>query len=152
MEKMLDLAHKENIIVEKFDFAPPLRGIYMCQPDSRPIIGLDVKLNSVVEERSIMAEELGHHFTSVGYCVNRQFYNYSTRLRINKIEYKALRWAANYLISDNALRDAFKQGLRRKNELAEYFRVVPSIMHIKLKLFEKILSFWLVISMTDICF
>jgi len=90
IEKMLDLAHKENILVKTFDFAPPLRGIYMCQPDSRPIIGLDVKLNSIVEERSIMAEELGHHFTSVGYYVNRQFYNYSMRLHIRKIEYKAL--------------------------------------------------------------
>jgi Zn-dependent peptidase ImmA (M78 family) len=137
MEKMLDLAYKENILVEKFDFAPPLRGIYMCQPDSRPIIGLDVKLNSVVEERSIMAEELGHHFTSVGYCVNRQFYNYSTRLHISKIEYKALRWAANYLISDDDLLDAFKDGIDGISSLAEYFMVVPEIVRLRVKLFEK---------------
>lgn len=137
MDKMLKLADSENIVVEKFDFAPPLRGIYICQPNRAPTIGLASSLDSIAERRSIMAEELGHHFTTGSYCLCREFYNYSVRQNIDKIEYKALRWAANYLISDDELLDAFYEGIDDARSLAERFSVMPEIIRLRIKLFEK---------------
>lgn len=62
----------------------------------------------------MLAEELGHHFTSAGFGIPKQFYNYSERLVITGIEYKALRWAANYLIPENDLLDALRDCIETK--------------------------------------
>ena len=96
---MYEIAQQEDIIVEFFNFAQPLEGIYIVNSDLPIVIGLNSSLkNNTPLLRSVMAEELGHHFTSVGSCVPQQFYNYNYRCRINKCEYKALKWAALYLI------------------------------------------------------
>ena len=69
-----------------------------------------------------MAEEIGHHFTSSGEPVVKRRFSSSDRLTIDKIEYKALRWAANYLVPENSLLDALRDGLCEVWELAEEFR------------------------------
>lgn len=137
MEKLFELAHNEDIIVEEFYLEAPLKGIYIHQDAKPPLIGLSTAISSIAEKRSIFAEELGHHFTSVGDSLPHEFYNYSERVQISKIEYKALRWAANHLISDDDLLNAFADCIDTPSELAEYFRVVPEIISIRLKLFEK---------------
>lgn len=137
MEKMLQLAHVKGIIVEHFYLQPPLMGIYICQEGRPPLIGLSTAIETVAEKRSIMAEELGHHFTTTGDCLPCQFYNYTHRMNISRAEYKAIRWAANYLISDDALLDAFRDFVDTPSALAEYFQVVPEIITLRLKLFEK---------------
>lgn len=137
MEAMFNLAHRENIIVEEFYLEPPLKGIYICQYDRPPIIGLSTAIEDIAEKRSIMAEELGHHFTSAGDGLPKQFYNYAHRVTVSKAEYKAMRWAANYLIPDDDLLDILKEGLYRPCELAEHFQVLPEVVDIRLKLFEK---------------
>ncbi len=138
MEGMLDIAESEQIKVEYFSFNDPLKGIYYVEAGMPPIIGLDYSLNdSIPLLRSVMAEELGHHFTSVGICMPKEFYNYAARQHIDKAEYKALRWAANYLISDDALLDALREVLDGVSTLAEYFMVTPEIVRLRLKLFEK---------------
>ncbi len=132
-----ELIKKEESVSLKEEIAPPLRGIYICQPNKAPTIGLASSLDSIAERRSIMAEELGHHFTTGSYCLCREFYNYSVRQNIDKVEYKALRWAANYLISDDELLDAFYEGIDDARSLAERFSVMPEIIRLRIKLFEK---------------
>lgn len=136
MEKMLELACSEEIVVENFDFVQPLRGIYICQPDKKPTIGLATSLDTLAEKRSIMAEELGHHFTSTGYCLCREFYNYSARQFTNKIEYKALRWAVNYLIPDDQFLTILSSGLSDIDAIAQYFVVTPEMILFKIKLLD----------------
>ncbi|WP_365961204.1 hypothetical protein [uncultured Clostridium sp.] len=55
---------------------------------------------------SLLAEELGHHFTTQGNLLEASK-NYSEKLYKNKREYLARRWASNFLISD----DEFVQAL-----------------------------------------
>lgn len=103
-----------------------------------PVIGLDYSLqNDLPLLRSVLAEELGHHFTSVENGIPRQFYNYSTRQHIDKAEYNTLRWVANYLITDDALLNAFQNCIDTVSELAEHFMVTPEMINLRLKLFEK---------------
>jgi Zn-dependent peptidase ImmA (M78 family) len=138
MEGMLDLAEREHIKIDYYSFENPLKGIYYVEEGMPPVIGLDYSLkNNLPLLRSVMAEELGHHFTSVGNCIPREFYNYSARQYINKAEYKALRWAANYLIPDSLLLDAFHDCIDTAAELAEHFMVTPEIVNLRLKLFAK---------------
>lgn len=141
MDKLLHLAHQESIIVEEFFLEEPLKGIYIHQDNRPPIIGLSTTIDTLYEKRSILAEELGHHFTSVGNALPCQFYNYHTRMNISKIEYKAMRWAASYLIPDDDLIEVLRNGLYQPCELAEHFCVVPELINIRLKLFEKAIYF-----------
>ena len=132
---MYEIAQQEDIIVEFFNFAQPLEGIYIVNSDLPIVIGLNSSLkNNTPLLRSVMAEELGHHFTSVGSCVPQQFYNYNYRCRINKCEYKALKWAALYLIPLNKLLNAIKCGISTIWELAEFFNVTDEMVNFRLKL------------------
>lgn len=140
MEKMFQLAYSENIIVEEFYLTPPLMGIYICQKSFTPVIGLSTAIETLAEKRSIMAEELGHHFTSVGDCLPKQFYNYGMRRQIDKVEYKALRWAAYHLICNNEFLNAINE-YSTPCELAEYFCVTPEIINLRIKLFKNDCSY-----------
>jgi hypothetical protein len=106
MEGMITLAESEHIKIDYYSFNDPLKGIYFVKQSLPPVIGLDYSLqNDLPLLRSVLAEELGHHFTNVGNCIPRQFF--SARQHIDKAEYKALRWAANWIVNSK-LNNFFK--------------------------------------------
>jgi Zn-dependent peptidase ImmA (M78 family) len=136
VRQLLWIANKENIIVEYTKLKYSIRGFYCKEPGCLPVIGLDDSLYSDHRlHRCVMAEELGHHFTSVGELIAKKHYSLQDRLSIDKIEYKALRWAANYLIPENDLLDAIKEGLYENWELAEHFDVTDTFMGFRMRLF-----------------
>jgi hypothetical protein len=136
LDAMLQLAKDEAIAVEFFNFIPPVRGIYFTEECLPPIIGLD---NSLPHDtpllRCILAEELGHHFTTVGCYIPREFYNYSDRLHISKIEFKAMRWAAEHLVPENDLLDVIGSGLYEPWEIAEHFTITEDFAVFRMRLF-----------------
>lgn len=135
MNKLLALAAQEGIIVEEFSLVKPLLGIYMCRTETPPVIGLSKSIHTSRERRCIMAEELGHHFTTVERCIPKEFSCYSTRMNISRAEYRALRWAADFLIPENNLLDIISQGLYEPWELAEYYNVTEQFANFRLRLF-----------------
>jgi Zn-dependent peptidase ImmA (M78 family) len=136
MKQMLTLAMQEGILTIDFPLVYPLLGIYLCNQKTTPVIGLSTCIDSIAEKRCIMAEELGHHFTSVGTCINnKEFYHYSALAPVSKVEYKAMRWAANYLIPENDLLDVIGSGLYEPWELAEHFLVTEDFANFRLRLF-----------------
>ncbi|MBU2703651.1 Zn-dependent peptidase ImmA (M78 family) [Sporomusaceae bacterium BoRhaA] len=138
VNKMLALAAQEGVLTSTFPLSPPLYGVYLENADtSAAVIGLSTYIQNESEKRCIMAEELGHHFTSAGICIprNREFYCYSERTEITRTEYKALKWAANYLIPEHDLLDAIKSGLYEPWELAEHFDVTNEFAAFRLRLF-----------------
>lgn len=136
MEQLMKLAENENVIVEYFNPNLSFRGFYCHEQGCPPVIGLSADLHSNYRlHRCVMAEELGHHFTSV--CDRSAFKRYSLqdRLTINKIEYKALRWAANHLVPEDDLLDVISEGLCEGWELAEHFDVTDEFMRFRMRLF-----------------
>ena len=74
-------------------------GHYFAEPGVTPVITLSPILeNNGTLMRCVLAEEPGHHFTSAGDLVPRQFLHYRERLTIGRAEYRALRWAASFLM------------------------------------------------------
>ena len=136
MRHLYDIAENEHIAVEYKKLRAPLRGFYYTAPDCSPIIGLDHSLHSNYRlHRCVMAEELGHHFTSSGVRIAKRHCSTQDRLTIDKIEYKALRWAANFLVPENDLLDAIASGLIEVWELAEDFDVTDEMMRFRMRLF-----------------
>lgn len=132
--EMLKIAHREGIKVEYWNFAPPVEGIYVCIPNKAPIIGISKTLFECSPQfRCVLAEELGHHFTTVGDNLPKQFYHYRDRLTINKAEHRALKWAAEYLIPKKQLSKTL-QNHHTLWDLAEIFNVTEEMMDFRLKM------------------
>ena len=85
--------------------------------DNEYSIALDKNLiNSSIEEKEIMAEELGHY-----YCNALYYLDSNTKLK-SKCEYRAKKWAYSILVPFQKLKEKIKQGFNLY-DLAEYFEV-----------------------------
>lgn len=132
---LLKLAYAEGIKIEYWDFALPVRGFYVYEPGMPPVIGLANDLfNNYREFRCVLAEELGHHFTTAGRFLPCIHHHYSDRVNIGRAEYRAMKWAANYLIPEDKLRAAFRRGITQVWELTEHFNVNEEMMRFRLNL------------------
>jgi len=123
MEGLLAICDAQGISVSYQPLAPErgLLGMYIRDGERAGII-LDVSLRSQPRlERTVMAEEVGHHFT-VGpgsiFVIHR---SYHTAIGLSRADELALRWGADYLVPTPALAEAIRQGLRTYEELADHF-------------------------------
>lgn len=137
--EMLRLATSEGIKVEYWDFEPPLEGIYLASPGIPSVIGISKRIfESSPRFRCVLAEELGHHFTTVGDTLPRQFYHYRDRLSVSKAEYRALRWAAEYLMPEDKLREAIRSGCVETWSIADRFNVTEDMVRFRVNLAKEI--------------
>lgn len=112
LNKLYDIAKRENISIE--DFKMKNKAI-IERIDKEYYIGLNYsKIESVTEEKELLAEELGHYYCNAFYNSNSDF---ST---ISKKEYRANKWKCTVLVSANDLKEAFERGLRNIYEVADY--------------------------------
>lgn len=133
--EMLKIVYKEGIRVEYWDFKYPLEGIYIAIPDLPPVIGISSNLFECSPRfRCVLAEELGHHFTTVGDVLPKKYFHYRDRLTVSRAEYRALKWAAEYLVPEDKLQEAFRTGWLEKWKLAELFNVTEEMMCFRLGL------------------
>jgi Zn-dependent peptidase ImmA (M78 family) len=131
--ELLRVAYDEGIRVDYWDFEPPLEGIYIAIPDLPPIIGISNRLFECSPRfRCVLAEELGHHFTTAGDALPKRFFSYRDRLSVSKAEYRALKWAAECLIPRNKLERALRSGCTEVWSLAEWFGVTDEMVKFRL--------------------
>ncbi len=137
--ELIALAKKHRIMLKFWDFEPPVEAIYFYYPGKNPVIGLDPRITADIKHfRCVLAEELGHFFTTRQEC-NFIHYHCRNRIGIYREEYHAMVWAVNYLIPDRELEKAYK--LMPPQKLKDFFRVDPEFMAFKLRLSKnKLLS------------
>ena len=102
LSKLFDLVESENI---DFFFANlklvNKLGLYSCK-DSHSVIAIDYTLKyNKIALTEVLAEELGHHFTTVGNFSNIN--TYQDILKHSKAENTALKWATEFLISEEEI-------------------------------------------------
>lgn len=112
-EKMLD--NEDVIIVEKH-FKSKAKGL--CKGNK---IGISKTL-STNEKACVLAEELGHYYTSVGNILNLN--NVNNR----KQEYRARMWAYNNRIGLLGLIRAYTTGYTTTYDVAEYLEVTEEFL------------------------
>lgn len=129
MQMLLELVEKEGIWLDYVDLSnlrQNIFGLYRIDHDGDPHITLDKSLEHNDRlHRSILAEELGHHFTVPQTSFLVPYTSYSLQRRLSKDEAKALRWACNTLLPYPRFVEAVQNGLRCPHELADYFNVTP---------------------------
>ncbi|MEW6245068.1 MAG: ImmA/IrrE family metallo-endopeptidase [Bacillota bacterium] len=136
MDDLFRLAEREGIVVEYWDFTPPLEAVYWWSPGLPPVIGLAYSLERQPRayQRCVLAEELGHHFTAIADAIPRTFFHYQDRLNVSRAEYRALRWAAEYLMPSGELKAALRKGIKESWELATWFDVTKEMAVFRLRL------------------
>ena len=75
MRKRLELLHlieKENIILDEELKISKTSGIYINIPGINPTIGIKKNIGTEKEYYSILAEELGHHFKTIGNLIKKK--------------------------------------------------------------------------------
>lgn len=142
MEDLLFLCAQEGVAVEyvRLSKSRGLLGWYCSDWDTgQPLILLDYSLLDFPPlHRCVLAEELGHHMTGTPRLMPSSILSASVlRLRLYesthwKHENAAVRWAADYLIPNDALALALRNGIRTVTELADHFNVTPWMVRRKM--------------------
>lgn len=114
-DMLYDIASKENIDIDNYNWSNSKARIF--EIDNRYSIALNSnKIDNSVEEKEVLAEELGHYYTNSLYYLN------SDKTIKNKCEYRAMKWAYSVLIPLQKLKEKIAQGLDLY-DLADYFNV-----------------------------
>lgn len=129
------LAEEQGIYVIDWDFDHSINGIYYHEEGRRPAIGIARRIREgSCLFRCVMAEELGHHFTSTGNILPVKCSNYRLRLAINRAEYQARKWGALRLMPAEQVKNALVAGITEVWELAEDFGVTEDLVRFRLRI------------------
>lgn len=136
MKKLTDIfqiIEKENINIEETTIRyNGNKGIYISIPGIPPTILIDKSIiNNRCKYASILSEELGHHFTTLGNLPQKSK-TYSEKLQKTKKENKAKSWAANFLISDAEFVQALYTCKSTLQDMSEHFNVTEEIIKYKM--------------------
>ena len=115
-EALLEEAHQEGLVVKE----KPLKYNNGRIKGKRIAIRQDIETNT--EKTCVLAEELGHHHTSVGNILDM------SDVRNRKQERQARLWAYNKLIGLSGIIEAFEHGCQSRYEMAEYLEVTEEFL------------------------
>lgn len=116
-EKLLHKAEKEQIEVVNLPLCENIKGLYCDQ-----IIAINKNIETTAEKACVLAEELGHYYTSAGNILDQ------SKVENRKQEKKARRWAYEKLVGIIKIIEAYKAGCRNRYELAEFLEVTEEFL------------------------
>lgn len=118
LEKLEQEAFEDSVKVHDYYLGEEnLKGIYI---DGN--IAINTSVNNTVEKACVLAEELGHHHTSVGNIIDME--NVSNR----KQERQARFWGYNKLIGLTGIVRAFQAGCQSRHEVADLLDVTEEYL------------------------
>lgn len=112
LERLEQEASDKEIPIHNFDLGTRIKGVY-CDGN----IALSSRLETTTEKSCVLAEELGHHYTSVGNILDMQ------NLANRKQERQARLWAYNKQIGLRGLIRSYEHGCQSSHEIADYLEV-----------------------------
>lgn len=123
---LLREAEKEDIEIVYLPFRGRTKGLYYDK-----VIAISRHIDTTAEETCILAEELGHYYTSAGNILDQK------QLANRKLERRARAWGYQRLVPLDKLILAYKQGVRSQYELAEFLGVTEQFLADALKYYKE---------------
>ena len=124
--EQLQIQHDNlNIQEMRLSGVDGLKGLYV---DGN--IAIEKKLTTA-EKACVLAEELGHHFTSTGNILDL------SDVRNRKQELRARLWAYQKAFDLNDLVSAYKHGCRNRYEVAEYLDITEPFLDDAIKAYKR---------------
>lgn len=115
-EKLM-IKYQKNIKIKEVPLKYGFKGLYK---NNKIIIDSNIETNS--EKACILAEELGHHFTTHGNIIDQ------SDIKNIKQELRARAWAYERLVGIVNLINAYKAGVKGRYELAEFLGVTEEFL------------------------
>lgn len=112
-EELLKVVDKEKIELFENNHIGKMDGLYL---DNTITINT-TNLTTDAEKRSVLAEELGHHYKTYGDIIDQ------TKIENRKQERLARAWAYDNLIGIIGIVNAYNYGCRNRYEMAEFLHV-----------------------------
>jgi Zn-dependent peptidase ImmA (M78 family) len=125
--ELLCKAEEERIEVTYLPLQGKTKGLY-CDG----VIAINKKLSTTAEKTCILAEELGHYYTSYGNIINQEI------ISNRKQELRAKRWAVRYLVPFSSIVRAFEAGCKNCSEAADYIGVTEEFLRYAFKAYNNI--------------
>jgi len=116
-EELLSEAQKNGVEVIEMSFRGGLKGLY-----SQNIIAINSKLETNKEKTCILAEELGHHYTSSGNILS------ISEISCIKQEKRARNWGYERLVGVMDIVNAFNASARNRCKMSEYLNVTEEFL------------------------
>lgn len=117
-ESLLTQAKKDGIDIIEYKFKNEnLKGLYIDN-----VITLNSYIKTNAEKACVLAEELGHHYTSSGDILDQ---NNIINVRQEKL---ARGWGYERLVPITSLLESFWAGIKNQHELAEYLEVTEEFL------------------------
>ena len=118
LEHLEDEACRDGIDVIQYNFnSDRIDGLY-CDGT----IAINSSIESIRKKADVLAEEMGHHFTSVGDIIDL------SEAQNRKQERQARLWAYNNRIGLYGLIRAYEKGCRDRYETAEFLNVTEEFL------------------------
>jgi hypothetical protein len=134
----LEALHEEmylcGIHIERTNLPRHIKGFYYKDDYTSPVVTLDYSVTTYKEEKCILAEELGHHYTSTGDILIDKTVD---KVIISKQEYIACKWAVDKLITLDELVTAFKSGANNKFEVAEHLDITEDFLNRVINIYSR---------------
>lgn len=93
--------------------------------------------------KCVLAEEIGHYFTTIGVNIPYNSNTYHYNLMIEKEEIKALKWATEYLIdTDHLIEYLANHTLAKTPDIAHHFHVTEQFIISKLEFMKRKDEYW----------
>lgn len=140
-EKLLCEAEKENIEVVYMPLKGRIKGLY-CDK----VIAINKNIETTVEKTCVLAEELGHYYTTVGNILDQ------SKIENRKQERRARTLAYQKLVPLDKLVEAYKDGIKNRFELAEYLQVTEKFLDEALKYYKEKYGIYCRVGKYWICF
>ncbi len=122
LNSLYNIAEKENIKVYDW-YIEDTKGMYMNYHDINAIALNYDNLGTYIDEKCVLAEELGHYYMDATYPAST-----NDKILIDKQEYRAKKWSYYVLIPFEKLKLAIKNGINTLYSLANYFDVTEEYM------------------------
>jgi len=117
-ECLLMEAYAERVEVIYQPFRGKIKGLY-CDN----VIAINSNLQTTAEKACILAEELGHYYTSIGDILDQSV------LQNRKQEQRARRWGYEKMVPLDKLVAVYGAGAHSSHELAECLNITEAFLH-----------------------
>jgi len=124
-EQLAKIAEDEDIEIIEFTFKSGVEGLY-----SDGTITMNPKIETTTEKKCVLAEELGHYYTTSGDIIDVK------NVCNQKQELKARNWSYEKLVPLKTLIEASSERCTNLFELAEYLDVTEEFLKDTLQHYE----------------
>lgn len=126
--KIQQLCTELNIELMHTALPASVHGFYYSEwQESHIVVDENIEVGSALY-RSLLAEELGHYFTTIGNRAPVKFITYAERIEYDRTELRAIRRASNFLIKTDSLLEAFRSGsIKHFADIQNHFEVTQAL-------------------------